>query len=111
MKNGPWLDFGAEMGFGAQMPNWRAQVGARDRLGAHTRPHAASRGADSANHVGTDRQFPLVRESDQAPGMSERLHARTLGVCRAVRRLCDAVRIRLSGTVRIEAGYVRNGRT
>ena len=65
--------FGAEMDFGAQMGPWRAQVGAGDRLGAHMRPHAATRGADSPNHVGSDRQLPTRADQGHAPEMSEQL--------------------------------------
>ena len=65
--------FGAEMDFGAQMGPWRAQVGAGDRLGAHTRPQAATRGADSPNHVGVDKAVATRADQGQAPEISEQL--------------------------------------
>ena len=56
-SDGPWLDFGAKVGFGAQLAYWRALL-ARVTCGrahAHTCGHMC---CGQPQHVGADRQFP-----------------------------------------------------
>ena len=66
MTDDSWSDFGTHC--------WRG-----DRLRTHTRPHVATHATNSSNHVGTDRQFPINADSNQAPKNLEQL----LGACKA----------------------------
>ena len=106
-SDGPWLDFGAKVGFGAQMANWRAQL-ARETCG---RTHAVTCTTDSPNMWEQTGSFhPCVNQT-------KRLKCRNSYMC-----ACLACAVRLvgyamlcasdsSGTVRIDAGHVRKGRT
>ena len=84
------MDFGAKVGFGAQLAYWRAQLA----LVTCGRTHAVTCVADSPNMWEQTGSFPPVRESNQTPEMSKQLHVRMLSMCCAVSGLCDAVRIR-----------------
>ena len=89
--------FGSKIDFGAQLGHWRALVGVGDQMGAHTRPHVVQIALTMWERTGSS-PFMQIKISCLKSQSSYQAHARHV---RAVGCITDAVRMVLSGTVRI----------